>query len=189
MIHGDTKPQNVLVFKQESSKRSPELIYAKLADFGYSGWNKNPESSISLYLPRSRPWDGPEYHRRAFDLNGAKQLDIFSLGLTCFWFLFHDAVIPAGSSSALQRILNIVNLGQNTGSVHELFFENPEVIEKLKREGLLATLAGELINLYPSFDKDKARVLLDFFASALCWNPDTRSLGLEQLATLAGYGA
>jgi serine/threonine protein kinase len=186
MIHGDVKPKNVLVFKQEASTRSPEIIYAKLADFGYAGWNKDPDTDVFLYLPRSRPWAAPEYHHRAFDLYGAKQLDIFSLGLTCLWILFHDSEIVT-HSSMLQKSFNVDNLASAIALCHETVFEDPKVVEKLKHDGLLPTLAEELVHSTNLLNEYEASKLDAFFSLALCQNPDQRSLSTERLAMLADY--
>ena len=55
VIHGDIKPQNVLVFKDAITKE----ITVKVADFGYSTLTAG--ESERVLLPKSRPWNAPEH--------------------------------------------------------------------------------------------------------------------------------
>jgi len=186
MIHGDVKPQNVLIFKQEAWKLEPELIYAKLGDFGYSGWNMDPATNVTLHLPRSRQWDAPEYHHHAFRINEAKQLDIFSLGIVCLWFLFHDKM--ASLQFAPQQKSSSVGISARLRSLcTENALEDIKIVEELKYEGLLPILARELIRSDNSLSEVEAEKLEIFLSSALCQDPHERALLLEQLAPLTGY--
>jgi len=186
MIHGDVKPQNVLVFKQETWKLKSELIYAKLGDFGYSGWNMNPTANVTLHLPRSRPWDAPEYHHRAFGIREAKRLDIFSVGIVCLWFLFHDKM--ASLQFALQQKSSSDGISARLISLcSENALEDIKALEELKYERLLPVLARELIRSDNSLNEVEGDNLEIFLSSALCQDSNERVLLLEQLANLAGY--
>jgi serine/threonine protein kinase len=80
IIHGDIKPQNVLVFKGDSGGYT-----AKVTDFGYATLATGDDF---IYISRSQPWDAPEYHYRGFKLSDAMKTDIYSFGMLCLWLLF-----------------------------------------------------------------------------------------------------
>jgi serine/threonine protein kinase len=88
IIHGDIKPQNVIIFEEEG-----EFI-AKLADFGYSTVSVNRTAEGQIRLPVSRPWNAPEVKswEDTFSLHLAKLADAYSFGLLCFWLIFHDFI-------------------------------------------------------------------------------------------------
>jgi serine/threonine protein kinase len=181
MIHGDIKPQNFLVFWNDGwgrdEWRQPEITHAKLADFGYAGWNMDPSKEVSLYLPESKPWAGPEYHHRAFGIQQAKQLEIFSFGLSCLWFLFHDKLKSLDAETPV-RLAEIC---------HENAFYDAKSIERLKRDGLLSQLACELVRSETSLGGAVKQDLILFFVSSLDMDPKTRKLSIECLVTAAGY--
>ncbi|KAL8789349.1 MAG: hypothetical protein Q9195_006876 [Heterodermia aff. obscurata] len=84
IIHGDIKPDNVLIFRDGSN-----TFRAKVTDFGYSTLFNHDDDLI--LLPRSRPWEAPEYDQ--YNPQGttppkAMKMDIFSFGLLCAWVLF-----------------------------------------------------------------------------------------------------
>jgi serine/threonine protein kinase len=82
IIHGDIKPENVLLFKDECGALVP-----KLADFGYSTMSL---SDMPIYLPKSKPWTAPEHHHRGFNMLSARRMDVYSFGMLCLWLLFRD---------------------------------------------------------------------------------------------------
>ncbi|RYO93033.1 hypothetical protein DL764_008053 [Monosporascus ibericus] len=55
IIHGDVKPQNVLVY---ASQQPGVLSMAKLIDFGFASWCGDANDRVTL--PRSWPWYAPE---------------------------------------------------------------------------------------------------------------------------------
>jgi serine/threonine protein kinase len=81
VIHGDIKPQNVLVFKDATGK-----VTVKVADFGYSTLATGEEGNV--FLPKSRPWNAPEHHFGGWTTAAAKKQDVYSYGLLCLWVLF-----------------------------------------------------------------------------------------------------
>lgn len=188
MIHGDVKPQNCLIFFDEGRKMKsdwseevwikPDITHAKLADFGYAGWSMDSSKQCSLYLPESRPWTGPEYHHRAFDIYQARQLEIFSFGLTCLWFLFHDKIADLlDSDSHLKE------------TYHGDSFYNVKTFEKLKYDGLLSQLAYELVENANSINSEVRGHLLKVLNSTLDMDPEKRCLPLQSLVAAAGYEA
>ena len=84
VIHGDIKPQNILVFESESGNYA-----AKVTDFGYSTIFNNEDDIIRL--PRSQYWTAPEWHHRGFTTSEAKSMDTYSFGMVCLWLLFYDS--------------------------------------------------------------------------------------------------
>ena len=76
IIHGDIKPQNILLSKEED-----ELVHVKLADFG-SSWDKNLteiDEYEAAFFRGTELYAPPEvYKNKTFD----KSADIWSLGAT-----------------------------------------------------------------------------------------------------------
>lgn len=88
MVHGDLKPDNVLIFKDAEGNFS-----AKVADFGYSTIFAGETEGGELTLPRSWPWTAPEIELCArVSIEQAKSADIFSYGMICFWLLCHGTL-------------------------------------------------------------------------------------------------
>lgn len=86
IVHGDIKPQNILVFKDDNDNP-----LAKLIDFAYSCFGAGVTSRV--FLPRTSPWTlAPEWHPRGFSLAAAKRLDVFSYGMLCVWILFQQQI-------------------------------------------------------------------------------------------------
>lgn len=190
MVHGDIKPQNVLIFFDdqwtyrdrdtgEVLHSEPEIVHAKLADFGYAGWNTDPSKEVFLYLPESKPWTGPEYHHRAFEIQQAQRLEIFSFGLLCLWFLFHDKL----ESSKFKTTTQLADF------CHKNALYSCASIEKLKRAGLLSQLASELVRQQDSLDDRMKQDLIFFFLSCLNTDAKNRSLQIQRLVSAAGYEA
>ena len=69
-------------------------IIAKVADFGFATCFQSHKDRISM--PDIGPWNAPEHHDRSFGPEQAKQMEIYSFGLLCFWLVF-----KAGSSGDL----------------------------------------------------------------------------------------
>ncbi|OQV08763.1 Protein kinase domain-containing protein [Cladophialophora immunda] len=87
IVHGDIKPENILVFKSVDSG-----VYGiKITDFGYSSFGSSESDEVKL--PLSRPWEAPEYHDRWFQLKAAKISDVYSFGLLALWLLFRDETL------------------------------------------------------------------------------------------------
>ncbi|KAK6342953.1 hypothetical protein TWF718_008331 [Orbilia javanica] len=88
-IHGDMKPENVLISKDLDGKYS-----AQVTDFGYSTIFANDNNEAGISLPQSWPWTAPEIKPGVLvTLDQAKAADIFSYGLLCFWLLCYDSAI------------------------------------------------------------------------------------------------
>jgi serine/threonine protein kinase len=84
-VHGDVKPQNVLVFNGEEG---PAGYMAKMADFGYSSIFVE-QARLKMY--GTEGWAAPEYMKgMSADFEAARRMDVFSLGLLCLWLLFYN---------------------------------------------------------------------------------------------------
>ncbi|KAI9775066.1 MAG: hypothetical protein M1839_001458 [Geoglossum umbratile] len=83
IIHGDIKPENVLMFADTDGSPFP-----KVSDFGYSTLVAKEDDLIQL--PISKPWNAPEVHHRGnkYHLTEAKKMDSYSFGILCLWILF-----------------------------------------------------------------------------------------------------
>jgi serine/threonine protein kinase len=82
IIHGDIKPENVLIFGNKT-----DGFVAKSSDFGYSTIVAGDDR---INMPKSHPWYAPEHHHRGFKHDGAKKMDAYSFGMLCLWLLFNE---------------------------------------------------------------------------------------------------
>ncbi|KAI1127756.1 hypothetical protein F5Y10DRAFT_242046 [Nemania abortiva] len=163
IIHGDIKPDNVLVFEDPSGGYA-----VKVCDFGFSAHYKNDQDRI--VLARSVPWNAPEHDRlaREWRPSEAARTDIFSVGLLCFWLLFEPILSGSISISASDDLspFNVCQTAEKT-----LDGIKPRV--QLYAESLLAT--NKDLNSY------QRQVLRDFFRSSLNWDPRARDMSIEIL--------
>ena len=83
IVHGDVKPENILIFRNREGK-----LIAKLADFGCSVLGTSSDQLVRLR--KSEPWFALEYHHRDFKLHMARRMDIYSFGMLCLWILFSN---------------------------------------------------------------------------------------------------
>ena len=91
IVHGDIKPQNVLIFDNEEGG-----YIARVADFGYSSQWASPNDLVRM--PRSRPWDAPEWHHRGFTPAQAMKMDAYSFGMVVLWILGYATLEDAGGT-------------------------------------------------------------------------------------------
>jgi serine/threonine protein kinase len=98
IIHGDVKPQNVLMFEDE-----PGSYTAKVADFGFSTHFRSEDDLVNI--PISVPWNAPEHHNRAFYPQAAKAMDVYSFGMLCLWLLF--GVETSETTPCSLRVANV----------------------------------------------------------------------------------
>ncbi|KAL7920908.1 kinase-like domain-containing protein [Trichoderma austrokoningii] len=90
IIHGDIKPENVLIFASEADNK----ISTRVTDFGYSTLHASNAPEAQIRLPFSVPWNAPETvadRDRLFSVHDAKLTDIYSFGMLCAWVLFHSS--------------------------------------------------------------------------------------------------
>ena len=166
MIHGDIKPQNVLVFMDTTGKTT-----VKVTDFGYSTLVTGERS---VFLPKSRPWNAPEHHFGEFKPLEAKKADVYSIGMLCLWVLFgnHLSDIPQTT----------------TGGTELLSFDAPfghlTLLERLKDQDKVEHIAHQLTESTPGI-KDEYRIRLkELFSLTLQLNPEKRTSDLGKLVGL-----
>ncbi|CAI4215618.1 unnamed protein product [Parascedosporium putredinis] len=96
IIHGDIKPTNVIVFREDDGS-----FTAKVADFGYSVYFSDADQGIKL--AQSHPWYAPECNEyRRMKVQQALKTEVFSFGMLCLWFLFEDCRVGASTASNIE---------------------------------------------------------------------------------------
>lgn len=83
VIHGDIKPNNVLVYTEVDGH-----YRAKAIDFGYSSLFM-PDSG-TIIMPFSEFWTAPEQHHREILPVQARRMDAYSFGMLCLWLFFYN---------------------------------------------------------------------------------------------------
>lgn len=171
IVHGDVKPENVLVFNNECGLPVP-----KVADFGFSCLGAKDTDVIKM--PKTPPWEAPEWHDRGFPISAAKKADFYSFGLLCVWILFNDQLVepsPDVSESIEGKM------------VFYLSKPNLELKERmefgtLKSQDAISNLVEKIVRRSCAASKGQGEGLVEFFHSALCFNPSGRSLRLGNLS-------
>ena len=83
VIHGDIKPENILVFSENEGRHM-----ARVTDFGYSTLFSTDNDPI--LMPNSGVWTAPEQHHRGFLPRQARKMDAYSFGMLSLWLLFYN---------------------------------------------------------------------------------------------------
>jgi serine/threonine protein kinase len=151
IVHGDIKPENVLIFKEKSG-----MYGAKVIDFGYSTRYMNEDQRLKLAI--STPWNAPENIDTSLKWNfdDAKNTDIFSFGMVCLWLLFE----PYFSESAPT---------ERSGYSLRRAKEEPR------------TCAHQLLASETALKESAKNALAEFFDSSLCHDPKEREMCLPRL--------
>lgn len=167
MIHGDIKPQNVLVYRDLSGKTS-----TKMADFGYSTLLATETQTVRL--PKSEPWNAPEHDFAGVGEVAAKRMDMYSFALMCLWVMFKESRVGEDV-----RALGVDCPANSTiGDV----FRHQE-FKQLKNCDQLVGIACALLG---SLDVDTELVtkLKGFFNQSLCKDAERRSSNFVQVVGL-----
>lgn len=117
VIHGDIKPNNILVFKDDSGGYA-----AKVTDFGYATL---VTGSDSARLAISEPWTDPKYRGEHLDIHAAKKLDGYSFGLVCAWLL-HQICFDKSFQSSNELVLHIART-QEFEEIFNMLEEVPDL--------------------------------------------------------------
>ncbi|KAI1631178.1 TPR-like protein [Biscogniauxia mediterranea] len=167
IIHGDVKPENVLIFEGEFRK-----YRAKVTDFGYSTRYVEAQD-YRIKLPISRPWNAPEHNRlaREWAPTEAIKTDIFSFGMLCFWLLFEPYL--SGSIPLTQGLDAATTIFQ--GSVEDTL---------IGIKGELTEYAQQFLSVEATLDCKQRRALQEFFNSSLSSEQQKRG---QDLIDLLGY--
>jgi serine/threonine protein kinase len=151
VVHGDLKPENVLIFEDKDGD-----ITAQVSDFGYSSFKTSDQEYITL--ASSWPWTAPEIELDSeTTLAYAKAADVFSFGMLCIWILFVGSTHEAAASDVV-----------NTSFERRLF--------ELKHRDQLVDFAETQIRSLPFIDPDLRAALNDIFTSTLSCAPEERDL-------------
>ncbi|KAI3322011.1 hypothetical protein HD806DRAFT_500721 [Xylariaceae sp. AK1471] len=167
IIHGDIKPQNALIFPEESGEYRVKAI-----DFGYSTRYEGENYRAKMFT--TPPWTAPEYRSsREWTYSQAVQLDIFSFGLLCFWLLFEHYLcgikpLPRGYKSGTSPVY--------ASAMHAL--------QDIKEQLFTGTLIESLLENEATLDENRRRRLRDFFLSSLKENPQERADDMQILLKL-----
>lgn len=129
-------------------------------------------------MPKSAPWNAPEYHHRGFRPHEAMKMDVYSFGMLCLWLLFKDrpSVSPPLPRKPSQEKEDFV-LFDETGNQYRL-------LEKWKMEGRLSALANWLLMTETRLNDEKKNALGQFFNLTLTHKPDERSTDFNRLLSL-----
>ena len=167
VIHGDIKPQNVLVFKDAITGK----ITVKVADFGHSTLTMGESGKV--LLPKSRPWNVPEHHFGEFKAQEAKKTDVYSFGMLCLWILFGNR-LSNFQQTAADGVTGFI-------SFDIPFFRHPTLLECLKYEDRLEGIANHLLGSMPGLNVDSEYTirLKEIFSLTLPHNPGKRTCNLE----------
>jgi len=170
VIHGDIKPQNVLVFKEATGK-----TIVKMTDFGYSTLTAGEAGRV--FLPKSRPWNAPEHRIGEFSVHEAKRTDVYSYGMLCLWVLFGNNLSNIQPIRA-ECVTELVSFDASSLSRTSL--------EQLKVDDKLEQIANQLLDSVPlgGLEADHMIRLKEFFSLTVTLNPDKRSLDLGKLLDL-----
>ena len=139
VIHGDIKPQNVLVFKDPVTRK----ITVKVTDFGYSTLTVGESGKV--LLPKSRPWNAPEHHRGEFKTQEAKKTDVYSFGMLCLWVLFGNRLSDIQQTTA-DGVTGFISFDVPSSR------SPPTLLECLKDEDRLEYIANFLLESMPGLD-------------------------------------
>ena len=163
MVHGDIKPQNVLVFKDATGKTT-----IKVADFGYSTLAAGETRKV--LLPKSTPWNAPEHHFGEFSVPEAKKTDVYSFGMLCLWVLFASMPRPPN----VTQFTFDISTGPHTS------------LEDFKGNNKLEEIASQLIESVPLARMNAGRRLSlnEFFSLTVPLNPEKRTSDLGKLIVL-----
>ena len=163
IVHGDLKPGNVLVFKNETGR-----YVARVADFGYSTRYCGIDDVISM--PKSVPWNAPEHHHRGFSMPRAKKMDVYSFGALSLWLLFEKPGLTLFPSA--------------TGTTSEPPESLKDILLRHSSEDGLLSLALNLVAEEESLNADTSTRLINFFKASLNKDPDNRVDDVSKLIML-----
>jgi hypothetical protein len=131
-------------------------LCAKVNDFSYSCLGKSDDGIVKL--PKSEPWNAPEYEPGGVKIEDAKSMDIYSFGMICLWLLF---------PSAFDGLINTRNgLGRGASRTD------------------LQTAAQELASKEESLKPSSRQSLAEFFGTTLSLDPSKRQRDWQKLIKL-----
>ena len=172
VVHGDIKPQNVLVFKDAITRK----VTVKVADFGYSTLTVGESGKV--ILPKSRPWNAPEHHFGEFNVQEAKKTDVYSFGMLCLWLLFGNRLsdIPQTTADGTAGFISFDTPLLQVGC--------PTLLELLKDEDRVEDVANYLVESVAGLNVEYRIRLKEVFSLTLPLNPGKRTCDLARVIGL-----
>ncbi|ETS85609.1 hypothetical protein PFICI_03634 [Pestalotiopsis fici W106-1] len=160
IIHGDIKPQNVLIFRSEDGSLSP-----KVADFGFSVLGAKDEDQITLH--GTPLWRAPELDEYpTFSKSDAMKTDVFSFGLLCLWFILEEHLLQPFSFDG-PTPLSIADNPSANGKLAVTQLAN------LKSAGALTNFVQRVL-VKANTSIENKEILQDFFSACLSDDPGSR---------------
>ncbi|EJP60700.1 serine/threonine protein kinase Japonica Group [Beauveria bassiana ARSEF 2860] len=150
IVHGNLKPENVLVFQDNARRYSARVI-----DFGYS--TKYADEDQPLILPISEPWNAPENNGRVHQWTPrrAVKADLFCFGVLCVWLMFEPRL--CGTAALSQSV---------EGSTATLRW----------MKGKLLIYAQQLSKSETALGTNMMTTISEFFGSSLSQDPEKREI-------------
>ncbi|MCJ1436521.1 hypothetical protein MMC27_005900 [Xylographa pallens] len=166
IIHGDIKPENVLIFSFLS-----KTYTAKVTDFGYS--SRYGDEKHLIRMPISQPWGAPEHAHtdQQWTPAEAKTMDIFSFGMLSLWTLFKERLSQMTLLEETEQIEEYPGFSSERKLMVTLL--------KLKDKGKLSSLARQLVRTDKSLNSIEKANLEDFFGSVLINDQSKRDKSLS----------
>jgi len=138
VVHGDLKPENCLAFQDEATEKT----VAKVTDFGFSSIWAGPNDVIPM--PRTKPWNAPEWHHRGFIFEDAVRMDVYSFGLLCLWCVVQSHELDP----TIEAVKDLLFTAEGQWRI--------DVLERLQRDGRLTTALENILVLSRSSNKQRA---------------------------------
>lgn len=93
IVHGDVKPDNILVFDNHDGDESGMQfrLRAKLADFGFSVPERREETRFTL-VGRTWPWNDPDWKVKELTWSQLQKTDVYSYGLVSWSILTKESL-------------------------------------------------------------------------------------------------
>ena len=146
VIHGDVKPQNILMFQDPSFSNAETSWIAKLSDFGGAIMDVS-DNSVSVLRTGTQPWNAPEWKTEMQTID-MKRTDIYSFGLV-IWSIAADGVDPFIKSTEIFSLPpNIVDIQARYKMIEVLKCDGSGFLAKLLEAGrstFFSELNGQLV--------------------------------------------
>ncbi|KAI8934447.1 hypothetical protein NX059_009179 [Plenodomus lindquistii] len=169
IVHGDVKPQNVLILEADLMYTTP-----KLCDFGYSTTFQDGMEDISV--ARTVPWNAPEVQQRLSGLspNEAKKTDVYSFGMLVLWVVFRQ-----GLAAEFGLDQYFADERHAEAEIHSSF----EAIIRLKSDDKIRPVCRQLVSALPLSPYQKQN-LAEVFDIALCASSADRGDSMQHIRQL-----
>lgn len=135
IIHGDIKPQNILIFQGSSSQDARTSWIAKLSDFGGAIMDVS-DGRRDLLRTGTHPWNAPEW-KTEMQPSDMKQTDVYSFGLV-IWNIAADGVDPFIESTKIFNLPpNLVDIQARYRMIEHLKLDAAKFLASLLEAGRL----------------------------------------------------